>query len=157
MSRPLSKQLAELADFAVFLPGNLPVDIEELCRKVAAQFPNRQTVAAKLLTANGSIESQRLLAILGKIADNDSCVRDILTTGHLGKLLSRLNAVPEPIEFSLLGLPSPIFDPVSTRERSEYFAGRRGFPQDFTSKEAIKLAREILDREKAILSTAASE
>ena len=90
-----------------------------------------------------SVRTRRwILARLAEISSCDSTVRDMVTTGHLAKLVSRLSYYSPSDKPGLLGLPNRLFDQISLRERASRTAN---FPVSATllsSPKAVQMLRE---------------
>jgi hypothetical protein len=56
------------------------------------------------------------------VVKHDSVVRDIETTGHLAKLLSRIEIFRKTSDNRVFGLPNKLFDDLSQSERADFFA-----------------------------------
>ena len=75
-------------------------------------------------------------------------MRDMLTTGHIAKLLSRWATFRSGHDYRVIGLSSVLFDPVSQTERIDYFA--RGASHDMDgdlldSQEAQAMSKREAD------------
>lgn len=88
-----------------------------------------------------------LLNHLLEIARHDSCVQDVSTTGHLGKLLVRWDVWASTKNYELLGVPNSKLDSLSWRDRSELFAEGVSLNR-LTAKESLESAGELLQRER---------
>lgn len=88
-----------------------------------------------------------LLNHLLEIARHDSCVQDISTTGHLGKLLVRWDVWSSTKNYELLGVPNSKLDSLSWRDRSELFAEGVSLNR-LTAKESLEATSKLLERER---------
>jgi hypothetical protein len=153
MGYPMSKELSRIWLEARLHTGT-EVDLQLLCRRVALEFEPDDEVARALLSANGSIRAVDIGVYLVDLVNYDAVVRDIMTTGHLAKLLCRLSVLKKTANIEIIGLRNKLFDQKSLKERADYFREGGGF--DFSlrivnSKEATEmLASEagIIDRLK---------
>jgi hypothetical protein len=145
MDYPLSRNLAELP-----LPreSDEPLDLQALAGRAAEQFANKSPAAHVLLArVTGRMLPGTLCRHLFDCIAHDCAVRDVLTTGHLAKLLSRLDVLKETSNPRIVGLPHSLFDERSQAERAEYF--RRGgvlwMDADLLQVNCVK---QMLQREK---------
>jgi hypothetical protein len=150
MMGPFSSFLAVILDLKASLPKNPEVDLQELCDFLARSFGNEQRIAARLLQAGGVVRLQELVAWIVSTAQHDSAVRDMVTSGHLAKVLSRRRYCERSVDFNILGLPNRLFDERSTRERTEYLAKAGAFSNVLT-KDSVNLARQILSEERKLM------
>jgi hypothetical protein len=88
-----------------------------------ADSNGRQAGAARILLAGaqGSTSAGSLLADIGAFLPFDSTVRDLATTGHLMKLLSRRAIYEKVRDQRIFGLPNELFDKISWDERKDFF------------------------------------
>ncbi len=98
------------------------VNLSELAKSVAKIFGDKVPLATSLL-ANASGQMRRGTVDLHLIdtLNCDSVVRDILTTGHLAKLLSRLEVFRKTSDYRIVGMPNQLFDAISQAERAKFF------------------------------------
>jgi hypothetical protein len=130
MSGPIAPNLIKLLQLQDQASFDNQVNLNELADAVVCLFSaNREAVGALLKRTDVAIRKFDLLGTIGDIVPHDSTVRDMLTTGHLAKLLARWDVLQISKDPRILGLPHPIFDQLSWTERSEYF--RLGVTHDF--------------------------
>src|SRR5687768_12974114 len=94
---------------------------------LAERFFRQENISSppwSLFPETSEITMHQLLAHLGKIAQNDSVVQDLLTMGHLGKLLARFDTLVETENYELIGIPNRKLDALSRRDRVEFFDQR---------------------------------
>jgi hypothetical protein len=128
------------------------LDIAMLSEEVSEVFGSqRETVKALLANATGKIKLGTLGVHMLRVIKEDSAVRDIVTTGHLAKLLSRLPEFRKTSDYRLLGLPNPLFDRLSQIERTKYFEHGVSLELDADLFESME-AQQILTRESEILA-----
>jgi len=144
MSYQLSLSLGEL--FQQF-DDNATIDLSKLARQVAELFEGKEAASSMLGTCAGNIRYETLSRYLFDCVVYDSVVRDILTTGHLAKLLSRLDILKQTSNLRIVGLPHSIFDQRSQMERSDYFGRNNILPIDANVLE-VEGVRAMLEREK---------
>src|SRR5437762_2157553 len=124
MTYPLSSRLAEILDCS---GQDASVDLRALADRLALTFAEGASTPAGLFPeVAGTMHQGTLSRHLFDAIVHDSVVRDILTTGHLGKLLSRLEVLKRTGDYRIVGLPNQLFDARSQAERAEFF-GRGGF------------------------------
>lgn len=104
------------------------------------------TVRPEILTAHGYMSNQDIVLLLRSVAERDSAVRDVLTLGHLAKVLSRLDKCNPLTDLALFALPNKAFDEMSQRERSAFFSAGKTLPIALTDHQAAK-ARSIMETE----------
>ena len=98
------------------------VDLVSLCMQAARLFgPNSATASACFRHTSGSIHRASLVRILHDSLKFDSVVRDMLTSGHLCKLLARMEVFKAIANERIVGLPHRLFDARSQAERSRFF------------------------------------
>lgn len=120
---PISKNLVQILSLQ---EGNLDrkVDLKKLSERVAMSFGADSELAAALLKGvTGEMPMATLGTCLLNILAVDSAVRDIQTTGHLAKLLSRLDIFRKTSDYRIVGMPNQLFDAISQAERTNYFEG----------------------------------
>ena len=145
MSYQFSRNLGELIGK---LEDDTPIALNVLAEQLASLFPkNSETVRSLLLRVTGTMPPGTLIRHLSDGISYDSVVRDVMTTGHLGKFLSRLDvlaAVPNP---AIIGLPNAVFDQQSQSERAEFFAAGNILPIDAEILEN-NVIEQMLQREE---------
>ena len=144
--KPVSNNLNKLLGLEEARPLK-EINLTHLGQALARSFRDKEDIVRRLLNANGTMNVASILSHLDEIADEDSVVRDILTTGHLAKLLSRTDLLRDPVDYALVGVPNKVFDAASQDERQQYF--RDGSTLTMTQK--VDQLRVIMDREKAIM------
>jgi len=98
------------------------IDLLDLAKRVADIFGNKSPLAKALLAnATGQMKKITLELHLLDVLKHDSVVRDIETTGHLAKLLSRLDVFRKTSDSRVFGMPNALFDDISQAERVEFF------------------------------------
>lgn len=154
MLRPYSHPLS-----LVFPPPNEAeledeLDLGTLCSLLVRSGVWPEAVPAEILGASGPISKLRLVSLLHAVADRDSAVRDMLTLGHLAKILARVGFCDPSRDLALLAAPNRAFDDLSQAERSAFFRGGSVLPAALTEQEAAR-ARTILEREARLQNEAA--
>lgn len=98
------------------------VDLESLCHRLAESFgEDRELAKALLASVSGKMKLGSLGLHLLQVLKVDSAVRDISTTGHLAKFLSRLDIFRSTSDYRIVGMPNRLFDRRSQEERAKYF------------------------------------
>lgn len=98
------------------------VDLSDLAKNVAKNFGGKDQLAGALLeNATGKMNLATMGIHLLEIIKHDSVVRDIQTTGHLAKLLSRLEVFRKTSDYRVVGMPNQLFDDMSQAERAIFF------------------------------------
>lgn len=128
MAYPTSDRLIDILDFKRKDPAKDELDLESLCSHLANSFEMNAPLARSLLVASGKMNIPALFLHIGKLIREDSAVRDVQTTGHLAKLLSRLYLVEKSDDYKIIGLPHRLFDQRSQNEREEYFRANHSLP-----------------------------
>lgn len=108
----------------------------------------QQIIKPHLSRVSGSMPYGTLYRHLHDCVASDSVVRDVITIGHLAKILSRFDVLMETSDPRVIGLPHFIFDKRSQTERMEFFAGGKNIlPIDagILNGEAVKA---MLERER---------
>lgn len=147
----LSQSLQLILDFGRGLDEDL--DLGNLRRPVAEAFGAKAELAWALLQlATGRMKRGALGLHLLEVLKHDSAVRDIQTTGHLAKFLGRFEVFCETHDYRLVGMPNPLFDELSQRERNKYFEHGASLELDGDAFES-PAAQEMIKRESAILKT----
>jgi len=149
MSYQVSKNLGALLDQ---YRDDTPIDLRALADQVAGLFEkNMETVRSLLNRATGAMPPGTVCRHLFDGIVHDSVVRDVLTVGHLAKLLSRLDVLTKASNPMVVGLSNSIFDEQSQLERAEFFAAGNILPIDaeILANDAVK---EMLGREKRKMS-----
>ena len=147
MSFQLSKNLsALLCQFET----DIPIDLSVLADQVVELFEkNKEAVKILLNRTTGVMPPGTLYRHLHDCIVTDSAVRDVLTVGHLSKLLSRLDVLIKISNPAIIGLPHSIFDERSQFERAEFFATGSILPidADILNNDAVK---KMLQRENDV-------
>jgi hypothetical protein len=124
----LSKNLDRLIDMGGDLDQDL--DLQQLCTNLIEIFGSNSAIARDfLVNTHGKIKRGALGLHLLQIIKCDSAVRDIQTTGHLAKFLSRFDVFRNRLDYRIVGLPHKLFDKQSQLERAIYF--ERGASLEF--------------------------
>jgi len=145
MDYPFSALLASLLEKQAHREE---VDLAELAQEVVKCFGSSSAAVEVLLAhARGKIHQGTLSAHLYDTIANDSAVRDVLTTGHLAKLLARFDIFHKTTDPRILGFPNRCFDDRSQSERREYFERGNILIIDADSLDLDRI-REVLSREK---------
>ena len=98
------------------------VNLAELAKSVAKIFGDNAPLATSLFAnANGQMSRGTVDLHLIDMLNCDSVVRDILTTGHLAKLLCRLEVFRKTSDYKIVGMPNQLFDAISQTERAKFF------------------------------------
>jgi len=128
MSYQFSRNLGELLDK---FQDDTPIDLSALAKQLPNLFgENREAVTSLLSCVKGTMLPGTLHRHLSDSIVCDSVVRDVLTTGHLAKLLSRFDVLIELSNPVIIGLPNSLFDDQSQFERAEFFAAGNILPID---------------------------
>src|SRR5882724_7677780 len=147
---PLSQPLARI----LYAKSNGPNDLvpwNQLRLEVAAVFGNHEDAILRLIPKRDlTLRNGTFMLHLTKIIKHDSAVRDVLTTGHLAKLLGRYDYLKPPWNYVLLGFLNPLFDRNSQLERAIYFQRNSSFSVSSIALESQE-ARQMIEYEKAIL------
>lgn len=130
---------------------DVEVDLVGLCQQVAAVFGEKASVARALLAnVKGTMKLGTIGVHLLQILKHDSAVRDFVTTGHLAKLLSRLDVFRKTADYRIIGMWNPIFDEQSQLERAEYFRRGVSLEMDGDLLDSAE-AQSLMKREAEIL------
>lgn len=151
MAHPLSVRLSQVLACCAGKPDDeIPLDI--LRDRAAAQFCSHRDCAIELMGNDSAvIRHGTLMLHLIKSAECDSAVRDVLTVGHLAKLLSRMRVLKAPDDYKIVGWPNLLFDRQSQQERLEYFERNVALPAIGLSMNSPALA-EVRAAEKEVLT-----
>lgn len=102
-------------------------DLDELRSKLIPLFGDASRCAAELIPPlKAKLRNGRLLQLLGTVCQNDSVVRDVITSGHLAKLLARFH-LTDSGNLRALSVSNYLFDQLSHRDRHAYFAMNQSF------------------------------
>ncbi len=150
MDHPLSHRLNRVLSLWAGSPDEF-LSSETLSKRVSWEFDECAECAAALLKdAQPTLRYGTLLLHLVRLADRDSVVRDVLTVGHIAKLLSRHKYFDREKDYALLGWPNRLFDSQSQKERREYFSQNTALPTSATLLTSPVLA-DLREAEEAIL------
>jgi len=145
----LSQNLNHILDFGKDLDAE--IDLADLTCRVAEAFGKYAPLATALL---GNVTGKMKLGTLGvhlqQILKHDSAVRDVLTTGHLAKFLSRLDIFERTNDYRIVAMFNPIFDVQSQLERAKYFERGNSLDMDGDLLDSPD-ARLLMSREEKIL------
>jgi hypothetical protein len=147
---PLSPALSEILGIHRAMKFGKPIKLKPLCRQISLKLGPAGEPARSLLNALGMMTRGQILRHLAQIASHDSVTRDILTVGHLAKLLSRTDLIKDG-NYNLAALPNPIFDRMSMADRDAYFKSGHSL-HIIASKDQLVRAREVLSREAIVLA-----
>lgn len=148
MGYQLSKNLGELL---LLYQGDTAIELAGLAAQVSGLFEkNEETAKALLGHVTGTMLPGTLCRHLFDCIVHDSVVRDVQTTGHLAKLLSRLDILAQTSDPSIVGLPNSLFDERSQIERAEFFQRGNVLPIDAKVLE-VNGVKEMLQREENAL------
>ncbi len=101
---------------------NSDVDLGSLNHKLSEVFRLPPGLTALIFQhSKGIMRKSTLGTHLLNIVSVDSVVRDIQTTGHLAKFISRLDVFQRNSSYEIIGMPNVLFDRFSQEERSNYF------------------------------------
>jgi hypothetical protein len=132
---------------------DLPAAADRLVESLA-----NQREAARLLLAKvaGVTKAEVLLQEIGRFLPFDSTVRDLATSGHLGKLLARSAIYERLRDYRVYALPNELFDGLSWDERNAFF--RKGVCHTFDGDlfQIAEIAR-MLASEQNIMRSAGRE
>jgi hypothetical protein len=128
------------------------VELSQLACTMIASAPFERDLITRLLgQPSGKIHVATLFSHLDLIARSDSAVRDILTSGHLGKLLSRWSAFLRTSDHRIIGMPNHVLDKISQMERSEYFTTGASLDLDAEATQSLE-AQMMMEREKGLMA-----
>jgi hypothetical protein len=154
MAYPESTELGRLLQSAKKGPETV-LSLPVLWDEVAGQFGNnRIRVLALISRGPNTIRYGELMFYLKKCIEHDSAVRDVLTTGHLAKVLSRGHLIKVKEHYYGFGLPNTVFDHQSQRERANYFRQNPSLPlsgrlmRDSAMKNILSLEKNILRKKE---------
>jgi hypothetical protein len=151
MGHPLSERLSQALSCWAGKPGD-EISLDILREHAVAQFSSHRDCALELMGSDTSvIRYGTLMLHLIKTAECDSAVRDILTVGHLAKLLSRMRVLKAPGDYKIVGWPNRLFDRQSQQERLEYFERNVALPAIGLSMSSPALA-VVRATEKEVLA-----
>lgn len=125
MAYPFTKRLSAALSCCAGKPND-EIPLKMLQERVGIEFGDSSD-CAKALMQNGTgsglqvLRYGELVLHLIKVVECDSAVRDVLTVGHLGKLLSRLQLINKAECYKALGVPNILFDQKSQQERLDFF------------------------------------
>jgi len=140
---PLSDQLVTLLNMKSALTSQTPISLSQVGKSLRHMVPEEATEFPVLAE---SLAPMKLLACLKKISVCDSAVRDMVTCGHLAKLLARKDILDTTGNYNLVALPNRYFDLLSLSERQAYFDSGRTL-HDISSATERKQAMRIMARE----------
>ena len=150
MAYPFSGRLNRLLGAREWKP-DAEILLHDLRNGAAQEFgENRQCALALMNGADGMMQYGRLTLYLVKLVQHDSAVRDVITVGHLAKLLGRIDLLKQKLDYRTLAWPNPLFDSQSQKERDDYFSQNDGLPTSATLLED-PLLNELRARERATL------
>ncbi len=128
------------------------LDLEAVCDRVATVFSDHADLAMALFAGvSGRMKAGALGTHLLKLLEVDSAVRDVVTTGHLAKFLSRLEVFQRTSDYRIVGMPHLLFDPRSHEERAEYFKHGASLELESDAFEAAE-TQAMLDRENKLFA-----
>ena len=147
MGGPLSPNLIDILGLQKGSAWDDEVDVQLICESLANHCGRDSPLArAHFRNRRGKVKIKELVSLVSGIVPHDSTVRDMLTTGHLAKLLSRWDVRERTGDYRILGLPNSLFDKLSWEERRAYF--RVGVTHDFDGDLLDnREAQEMLERE----------
>lgn len=150
MGAPVSTTLAALLELKDPQASRRSICLSRLRDQISTrkEFCNVKHLLSSVHFSEETILVGKLLFQLEGIRKSDSHVRDILTTGHLGKYLCRRELLESPSTLNLMGLPNTILDLVSLKERDEYFNSGKTLHVTNSLAEA-RLAEIILQKEQS--------
>jgi len=133
------------------------IDLNALSKAVAESFANESEVARVFMAnVSGCMKLGTLGVHLLQIIKHDSAVRDIQTTGHLAKFLSRLDIFAKTKDYRIIGMPNRLFDEISQLERTKYFERGASLEMDGDLLDSPE-AQAMMDREAELWRTLSSE
>ena len=98
------------------------VRLADLANDIINRYGDNTPMLAMLLAkVNGIAKRGEIDLILLEMIKHDSAVRDILTTGHLAKLISRLEYFHRTGDYRIIGMPNILFDHLSQTDRMLFF------------------------------------
>jgi hypothetical protein len=151
MDRPISSQLNRVLPNAVHL-WREPVSFSTIRSRLLSEWLSIVNFLEPcLIVANEELSTANLIRLMLKASELDNAVRDVLTTGHLAKLLTRYEVFKKHREYSLISLPHKVFDQIAVVERDELLSTSGTIIE---SREILDLVevREMLERERRILN-----
>jgi hypothetical protein len=145
-----SSRLTELLDLRNTIPVNPTMDLTVLGETFAHAFHEETARLRRLLRCKGTVPLQGLCLHIHRTAEWDSAVRDVITSGHLGKVLIRWKHLRYN-DYSLIGLRQSVLDDISRRERADYLRRHNNLLSQVFTPEMAWVAKAILEEEKRIL------
>ncbi len=141
----------KLAEIMNQLQDDTPIDLRTLAERVSKSL-HSSAANALFRHCTGHMAPGTICRHLNECVAHDSVVRDMLTIGHLGKLLARMNTLQATGDSRIVGLPNRLFDGHSQAERAEFAATGNILPID---SEVLNVAgvRLMLQKESEALST----
>jgi hypothetical protein len=148
---PLSPQLQQALGITEGRPAKIELSLRELISFIGDRLGSDGRLLAQVFpAASGTKRLEELLLEIRSFISFDSTVRDVATTGHLGKLLSRKPVFQETHDWRIFGLPHTLFDKLSWAERNQLF--REGVTHAFDPELlGFPIIREMLEREATII------
>lgn len=126
------------------------VELESLCQRLAEDFGYDADLARALFAGvSGKMKRGTLDLHLLQVLKVDSAVRDISTTGHLAKFLSRLETFRRTGDYRIVGMPNRLFDRRSQEERAKYFERGASLELESDAFESPE-AQAMLNRESEV-------
>lgn len=90
---------------------------EELCNRLLVIMGSETTMGMHSFhLERQTITEALLLCSLIELSSHDSLIHDFMTTGQLGKFLSRWDVIEKTGDLRVAGLPHPVFDELSRME-----------------------------------------
>ena len=138
---PLSHNVIKLLGLGDASALNCVVSITTLA-KALADIKDFSSIRCLLLQSatNHAPKAAIVLRDLHKVRENDSVVRDMLTSGHLAKYLIRYAVLVETNNYRIIGASNSVCDDVSTKEREEYFLAGNSLSTFHSQEEILRLA-----------------
>lgn len=145
---PVTHVLSRLLHFPTEEPVLL--SFRDLRIQIVDIVGERGSVAEALIKCRDeSLENEQLLRLLWKVVPYDSVVRDIVTVGHLAKVIARWDVLQATKKLAIAGLPNRLFDELSQQDRSS-FLSRCSFDLDAEAVESPEAQRMMAWEEEVL-------
>lgn len=125
------------------------ISITRLRKQLLEQIVNHKDCVSELIDETNEIVRHGVILLhLKRLVVVDTAVRDILTLGHLGKLLARWSLLREG-DYRFIGWPHRLFDELSEEDRS-YYRQSHSLPLVGTTPESEAFSK-LIELESNIL------
>jgi len=152
MTLAFSRKLSRILNSHRQQGGDEELELGAIVQSVIESFAEDSRKAEAFLgRANGKASMRRLIHDITLLVPHDSVVRDLGTTGHLAKVLSRLDILERTKNYDLVGLPHRLFDALSQQERTAFIEENGSHPVDAKLLE-LSEAKDLVTRESKIFA-----